>query len=214
MLPTISKVFEKLLCNQFNTFIEKKLSPSLCGFRKGYSTQHALLDMLNKWQSALNDKGKVGAILMDLSKAFDCLPHNLLIAKLGAYGIGKKSLKFIQSYLNNRKHRVKIGSHFSTWATSNVGVPQGSIWGPTFFNVFINDLILMIVLCDICNFADDNSLYAIDKELRNVIKKLLHDLDIALEWFKNNEMVANPEKFQVIFPNSNLNLGIHINGKL
>ena len=70
----------------------------------------------------------------------------------------------------------------------------------------------MIIFCELCNFADDNSLYAVDNEIENVIKKLLYDLEIALEWFKNNEMVANPDKFQVIFPKYNApNLGIYIN---
>ena len=109
--------------------MESKLSPKLCGFRKGYNTQHALLNMINNWQKVLKKKGKVGAILMDLSKAFDCLPHDLLIAKLEAYGFGKDSLKFILSYLTNRKQRVKIGSNYSNWLRIKTGVPQGSIWG-------------------------------------------------------------------------------------
>ena len=144
------------------TLMESKLSSNLCGFRKGYSTQHALLNMINNWQKTLHSKGKVGAILMDLSKAFDCLPHDLLIAKLEAYGFGNKSLKFIMSYLFNRKHRVRIGSKFSDYLNLKTGVPQGSIWGPTLFNVHINDLLFLIVICEICNFADDNSLYACD----------------------------------------------------
>ena len=77
---------------------------NLCGFRKGHSTQHALLKMLRKWQNQLNTSDKIGAILMDLSKAFDCLSHDLLIAKLAAYGVGGKAIRiFIYSYLFNRK---------------------------------------------------------------------------------------------------------------
>ena len=74
-----------------------------------------MLNMLRKWQKTLSNKVKIGAILMDLSKAFDCLPHDLIIAKLHAYGIGLDSLKLMYRYLNNRKHRVRIGSVFSDW---------------------------------------------------------------------------------------------------
>ena len=91
LLPAISKVFEKIICKQLNEFMDKKPSKHLCGFRKGHSTQYSLLFLLNKWQKCLHNRGKIGAILMDLSKAFDCLPQDLLIAKLKAYGVGNKS---------------------------------------------------------------------------------------------------------------------------
>ena len=163
-----------------------KLSKHLCGFRKGYSTQHSLLHLLNKWQKCLHNRGKIGAILMDLSKAFDCLPHDLLIAKLKAYGVGTKSLHFILSYLSNRKHRVRIGSSFSRWLEVMFGVPQGSILGPILFNIFINDLLSLIQECDICNFADDNTLYACDQDIYIVLNRLNNDLIKAMDWFKYN----------------------------
>ena len=87
----------------------------LCGFRKGYNTQYSLLNMLIKWQKCLDNSGVVGAILMDLSKAFDCLSHELLIAKLEAYGFGIESLKLIYSYLKHRPHRVRVESTYSAW---------------------------------------------------------------------------------------------------
>ena len=85
ILPVISKIFEKLLCKQITIFIDPLLSKYQCGFRKGFSAQHCLLAVLEKWKNAV-DKGKVfGALLTDLSKAFDCLPDELIIAKLNAY---------------------------------------------------------------------------------------------------------------------------------
>ena len=99
--------------NQISSYISEHLSPYLCGFRKGYSTQHCLALMIDRWQRAM-DSGKVaGALLTDFSKAFDCLNHKLLIAKLEAYGFDIPSLKYIYSYLSDRKQRTKINNSFS-----------------------------------------------------------------------------------------------------
>ena len=127
LLPTLSKVFERIICDQLNAHFEGLFSPLLCGFRKGYSTNYALLKLLLAWHKCLDNKGVVGAVLMDLSKAFDTLPHDLLIAKLACYGLSKPSLDLIYNFLNSRKQRVKIGGFFSGWNDVTLGVPQGSI---------------------------------------------------------------------------------------
>ena len=103
ILPVTFKIFEKLLCKQITIFIDPLLSKYQCGFRKGFSAQHCLLAMLEKWKNAV-DKGKVfGALLTDLSKAFDCLPHELIVAKLNAYRFNLPALKLMHSYLSHRK---------------------------------------------------------------------------------------------------------------
>ena len=94
-------------------YVEKELSKYLCGFRKKYSTQHALFLLLQNWQDAIDKGNIVGTILMDLSKAYDCIQHDLLIAKLEAYEFRINSLNYLYSYLSNRKQRVKISSAFS-----------------------------------------------------------------------------------------------------
>ena len=165
--------------------------------------------MLRNWQNCLSNKGKVGAIITDLSKAFDCLLHDLLIAKLEAYGFGHKSLRSLYSYLNNRKHRVRICSSFSTWLESVLGVTQGSVFSPILFNIFINDPLFSVNDSDICNFADDNTLYICESSLENALRRLNTDASSILDWFKCNYMVANPGKFQLIFAGTE-NCGLSI----
>ena len=103
ILPTVSKIFEKIMATQLNAFFETRFSPLLYGFRKSHSTQHALLRLLHRWQSSLDNSKIVGTVLMDLSKAYDCLTHDLLIAKLAAYGVEYHSLFFIHDYPTGNK---------------------------------------------------------------------------------------------------------------
>ena len=128
--PTISEVFERNMFEQINTYMSDYLSQDLCGFRKGYNAQSCLIIMLEKWGKALDNLFIAGGLLTDLSKTFDCLNHELLIAKLEVYGFEHSALNFVYSYLSNRKHRTKINNAFSTWTDIRYGIPQGSILGP------------------------------------------------------------------------------------
>ena len=106
----------KLIYKQLSNYIESFLSSILFGFgNKAHNTQHALFKLLHSWQKELDQKGFVGTILMDLSKAYDCIPHDLLIAKLECYGIDKIGLSLILDYLSRRKQRTKIGSSYCSW---------------------------------------------------------------------------------------------------
>ena len=136
---------------------------------------------------------------MDLSKAFDSLPHGLLLAKLKAYGFSDSSLSLLQSYLSNRYQRTKVGTAFSEWLRVLLGVPQGSILGPLLFNIFINDIFLFVERSDICNFADDNTLYNCGKTIDSIINPLKRDVGTLLMWFRSNQLGANPDKFQLMF---------------
>ena len=133
---------------------------------------------------------------MDLYKAYDCLPHDLLIAKFEDYDIDKSGLNLIRNYLSNRKQRTKINSSYSDWYDIVRGVPQGSILGPLLFNLFINDLFLFIERTNICNFADDNTVYSCQNDLKTILEDLRYDMVTLLRWFKENSMKVNPKKFQ------------------
>ena len=109
-----------------------------------HSTQHCLLVLIEKCRKVLNKRGFVGVLLTDLSKAFDCIDHELLITKLHAYGFNIKSLEFIHSYLYDQIQNVKINSSFSHWSNVESGIPQGSIKGSLHFNIYICDLFLDI----------------------------------------------------------------------
>ena len=209
LLPVVSKLFERIMQKQMKTFIETFLSPFLCGYRKGYNTQYALLAMIEKWKKCLDGKGGfAGAILMDLSKAFDTINHELLIAKLEAYGFGDSALETLHSYLTDRWQRTKVNSSFSTWRELLCGVPQGSVLGPILFNIYLNDL--FYELYDVCNFADDTTLYACDIELENVLSQLEDNAYTAILWFENNYMKLNEGKCHFLFSGSPEHLWIKV----
>ena len=198
VLPTVSKIIERIMQKQFGGYMEKYLSDYLCGYRKGYNAQHALLALLENWKSALDKNGYTGAVLMDLSKAFDCLNHELLLAKLHAYGCDKSSLKLFNSYLTNRWQRTKVNTSFSSWFELLLGIPQGSVLGPLLFNIYINDLFWLNESSNVCNFADDTTFYASDQNLDSLLNRLeLVSLE-AIDWFKANYMKLNEDKCHLL----------------
>ena len=142
-----------------------------------------------------------GALLTDLSKAFDCINHELLIAKLEAYGFDHKSLTYIYSYLSDRKQRTKVNGTFSTWALITVGVPQGSILGPLLFNIYFNDIFYFIPDDNMANFADDNTPYAIEETIDTLLLSICKDASILTKWFKDNFFRMNADKCHLLVCN-------------
>ena len=116
VLPNVSKFFERIMLKQILEQMNKYLSQNLCGYRKGFSTQTALTMLLEKWKNILDNNEYAGAVLMDLSKAFNTINHDFLIAKLHTYGVSKEDLTLIASYLSDRWKHVKINDTFSTWS--------------------------------------------------------------------------------------------------
>ena len=181
ILSAFSKIYEKLLYQQLDNYLQNKFSELLCGFRKRHSTQHVILNLLQYWQENLDKGNTVGTIIIDLFKAYDTLHYGLLLAKLHAYGFDNQSLTFLYSYLSCGKKRVRIGGSYSDWLQLSLGVPQGSILGPILFNIFINDLFKVVKETNICNFADDNTIYHADINQEIVKEKLSVDVRKILE---------------------------------
>ena len=139
--------------------------------------------MLEVWKKALDGKGTKGAILTDLSKTFDCLNHDLLIAKLEAYGFDNSALLSVKDYLKNRKQRTKVNGSYSSWLDLLFGVPQGSILGPLLCNIFINDMFYFIKDSKIANYADDNTVYSVSENITHLLNTLERETTLILGWF-------------------------------
>ena len=189
---------------------DKLLSKYQCEFRIGFSTQHRLLAMIKKLRKNLDSGRSSAAVLTDLSKAFDCLPHDLLIAKLHAYGIKKGSLKLLFSYLKNRKQTVRLNNTYSEWIDILFGVPQGSILGPLLFNIFLCDLFLFLDDIPVANYANDNTAYCTGLKISDVLIKLESAAETLLQWFKDNRMKANPDKYHLLINNTKKSFEIKI----
>ena len=124
--------------------------------------------MLEKWRKTVDIKGYADVIHMGLSKAFDTINHELLLAKVHVYGFSIYSLLILSSYLSNRKETIKINNSFSSWTDLIQDVPQGSVLGPLLFNIYLNDLFFTLRNIDVCNFADDATPYVCDGSIEKV----------------------------------------------
>ena len=177
VLSALSKVLEKFLFKQMTDYFDKIFSEYLSGLRKGV----------------------IAALSMDLSKAFNCLQHDLIIAKLHSYGFEMQALKLIYSYLSNRFQSVRVKDTYSSANKVKSGVPQGSLLGVILFNIQFNDIFDIIDKAELYNYADDNNLSAVGDstiEAKNILKQ---QTTVVLEWFDQNHLIANTEKFHLMF---------------
>ena len=150
--------------------------------------------MIEKWRRNLDQGGICGALFTDLSKAFDCFVHDYLLAKLEAYGFTYESLKLINSYLTDRKHRTKVNSSYSSFLDLLIGVPSGPILGPLLFNIYISDLFLFIDDNNVASYAADTTPYAMKENTLQVLKEIEDKSACVFNWFSANYFKANPKR--------------------
>ena len=134
----------------------------------------------------MDNGGAFDVFMTDLSKAFDCLHHGLLMAKLDAYGLDMKSVKLNQQYLTNRKQRVKVGNTYSSWKEIFNVIPDGSILGLLIFNIFLCDLFYFLKSVAVASYVDDTTPYSANKTNGVVIKEIEHFSEILFQWFENS----------------------------
>ena len=194
ILPLLSKPFECLLYEQIDSHNKDILSKYQGGFRKQFNSQ---LAMFEKWKNVLNNGRSCGALLVDLSKACNCIVHDFMLAELSAFNFDYNSLKLINSFLSGRKVRTKIGSSYNSYLDLLEGVPQISILGPLLFNIYMYGLFLYNCESNIINYADDSTPYACEPNMDLVLSKLENDTSTVFTWFQNNYFKANSVKLHL-----------------
>jgi hypothetical protein len=191
----LAKVFERILSDQMtNYFISRKLfGEAQHGFRANHSCETALQVVLDDWKCLLANNKIILSLFIDFKKAFDLVNPKLLFLKLFHYGFDNKALDLIRSYFDSRRQKTKINNSYSEYDAIELGVPQGSIFGPLLFIIFINDLTLSTDFLSIL-FADDTSQYDSDDDFIDLVRKFLIKFQHSLNWINHNHLYMNWSK--------------------
>jgi len=197
----ISKILETAFLSRLETFLDTNeiIDENQFGFRKKCGTEDAIAKTIDLIYNKMNAGKKVIATFIDLSKAFDCVNHSILLEKLNKIGIGKDAEEWISSYLKDRIIQVKIKDEISDPRTINIGVPQGSILGPKLFLLYINDIYNHCLQGYLLNYADDCILINYSKIKKDVIKETTNDLSRINEWCISNRLKINFNKTKYLF---------------
>ena len=202
LLPTISKVFERILFDQMYTYFNTNslLAEQQYGFRKNHSTEYAAIKLVDHVSKEM-ESGKIPcALYIDLSKAFDTLSFDIIIGKLRHYGVADVELRLLISYLTNRKQYVVYNNHESDITEIKAGVPQGSILGPLFFSILINDLINISSKLRFLMYADDTTIYFNLENFtqQNLNKEINCEIEKINTWLKVNRLSLNLQKTKLM----------------
>ena len=186
-------MYKKMTC-----YIEKHnlLYPSQYGFRKGHSTQHAILDIINDIQANMNQRLLSCGVFIDLKKAFDTVDHEILLNKLNHYGFRGIINDWFSSYLNNRTQTTQVGQHISDKAIITCGVPQGSVLGPLLFLLYVNDIHKCSNKLRFYLFADDTNILYADKNVKALETTINIELQKFYVWLTVNKLTLNTKKIK------------------
>jgi hypothetical protein len=197
LTPFFSKIFEKVVFNSLYCHVKSVLSDCQHGFVSGRSVQTNLTAYIDYISTAFNNKHQVDSIYLDFSKAFDSIPHALLVHKLSSFGFEGNCLKWINSYLSGRIQRTVVDGKFSQWTPVLSGVPQGSIIGPLLFILYVNDLPLCVQSSNTILYADDSKIYRVVDSIHDTAL-LQADLDRIVRWCTEWHLKLNTNKCCVI----------------
>lgn len=202
MMPTYEKLLEVIVNQQLVNYIEGNniLTCFQAGFRAKNSCESALQTVLANWKDSLKDNMIIGALFLDLRRAFETIDRQMLLLKMERYGIQGKALKWINSYLFGRSQKTKFNNSQSSLLDTKFGVPQGTVMGPNFFVIYINDITQHIKNCNIQLFADDTLIYFVGNNIQEIVQKINEDMKNLASWLSKNNLCLNvgKTKFMVI----------------
>ena len=214
VLSVFDKVLEKVLNNRINNFLisHNFFYRFQYGFRSGVGTEIALIETIDMINQTFNESSYMGALFLDLRKAFDCIDHEILLGKLFQYGFRGPSFDLLKSYLTNRVQYVTIDGKSSNIQRITTGVPQGSVLGPTLFLIFINDIHKLNLNGRIRLFADDTTLFYNTSNIDDIPSMVQSDLTILQEYFNSNMLSINLSKTKfMIFKSAQKSVNVDIN---
>ena len=193
VLPVLSQIFERVINARLVNFFTRNdvIIPGQYGFRSGHSTSMAIMDMVEKVRAAWADKDLALGVFMDLKKAFDTVDHDILLQKLEHYGVRGQASRLLSSYLKGRTQYVCYDGFESERGLVECGVPQGSVLGPLFFIVYVNDMVNACPDLDLVLFADDTNIFARANSLTQLFAKVNTGLQKLAKWFRCNKLTLN-----------------------
>ena len=193
LLPSINKLLEKIIEKRIRNFLVEKniLYEYQFGFRTGYSTSQALMEIINNIYTHLDNGQHILGVYLDLKKAFDTVDHSILLTKLHHYGIRGLSHSLMKSYLQDRKQVMHVNGSYSKYMAISTGVPQGSVLGPLLFLIYVNDIHVAAPDCLIRLFADDTNVFICDENCSNLTNKAEQAIGKLKEWFDANKLTLH-----------------------